>query len=329
MRLTALKVLEVLKSESDKNHPLTLQKIADKLAEKFDSTGNSTRGNRHTVRAYIEALQESDYPIVRTSRGYYLEPDFEDSELRMLIDSVLFSNLPHDTAKNFIEKLKKLGNKRFKPKVRHVYNLSSLKHSDNEQIMNSIDVISDAISTHKKISFVYSNYGTDFKLHPRRDKPYKISPFQMVTANSRYYLIANTDGHDNISHYRIDRMTDVKMLDEPARELLNQNNPITDFVGNLNLPKHMAEHVYMFSGKSIRVKFWTYEFMMNCLVDWFGKDFHILKNQDDRILIEVTVNEHAIKYWIMQFGEFVEVVMPVTLREEICKTAEKIMNAHS
>lgn len=328
MRLTALKVLEVLKSESDKNHPLTLQKIADKLAEEFDSTGNSTRGNRHTARAYIEALQESDYPIVRTSRGYYLEPDFEDSELRMLIDSVLFSNLPHDTAKNFIEKLKKLGNKRFKPKVRHVYNLSSLKHSDNEQIMNSIDVISDAISTHKKISFVYSNYGTDFKLHPRRDKPYKISPFQMVTANSRYYLIANTDGHDNISHYRIDRMTDVKMLDEPARELLSKSNPVTDCIGGLNLPKHMAEHIYMFSGKSIRVKFWTDDFMMNCLVDWFGKDFNILQNKDDTILVEVNVNEHAIKYWVMQFGEFVEVVTPVTLREEIFKTAEKIMNTH-
>ena len=329
MRLTALKVLEILREESDKRHPLTLQKIASRLAEEFDSTGNSTHGNRHTARAYVEALQENDYPIVRTSRGYYIEPDFEDGELRMLIDSVLFSNLPHSTAKKLIDKLKKLGNKRFKPKVRHVYNLSSLKRSDNEQIMNSINVISDAISTHKKISFLYNNYGTDFKLHPRRIEPYKVSPFQMVTANSRYYLIANTDGHDNISHYRIDRMTDVKMLDEPALELLSQNNPITDFVGGLNLPKHMAEHIYMFSGKSIRVKFWTAEFMMNCLVDWFGKDFRILKNQDGRILIEVTVNEHAIKYWIMQFGEFVEVVTPVTLREEIFKTAEKIMNAHT
>ena len=190
--------------------------------------------------------------------------------------------------------MKKLGNKRFKPKVRHVYNLSSLKRSANEQILNSIDVISDAINSHKKISFIYNNYGIDFKLHSRRDKPYIVSPFQMVTANSRYYLIANTDGHDNISHYRIDRMTDVEILDEPALELLN--NPVTDFVGGLNLPKHMAEHIYMFSGKSIHVKFWTYEFMMNCLIDWFG--------------------------------EFVEVVTPVTLREEIFHTAEKIMDAH-
>ena len=328
MRLTALKVLEILRYGSDKRHPLTLQKIASRLAEEFDSTGNSTRGNRHTARAYVEALQENDYPIVRTNRGYYLEPDFEDSELRMLIDSVLFSNLPHNTAKKLIEKLKKLGNKQFKLKVRHVYNLSSFKRSDNEQIMNSIDVISDAIGTHKKISFIYNSYGTDFKLHPRRKEPYKVSPFQMVTTNGRYYLITNTDGYDNISHYRIDRMTDVKILDEPALELLSKNNPITDCVSGLNLPKHMAEHIYMFSGKSIRVKFWTDTFMMDCLVDWFGRDFRILQNQDDAILVEVNVNEHAIKYWIMQFGEYVEVVTPVTLREEIFKTAEKIMNAH-
>ena len=97
---------------------------------------------------------------------------------------------------------------------------------------------------------------------------------------------------------------------------------------DVNLPQHMAEHIYMFSGKSIWVKFWTSVTMLDALVDWFGKDFHILKNQDGRILVEVKVNEYAIKYWIMQFGEFVEVVTPVTLRDEIFRTAEKIMNAH-
>ena len=328
MRLTALKILEILKNESDKNHPLTLQKIADKLEEETDYTGSSTHGNRHTARAYIETLKENNYPIVRTSKGYYLEPDFEDGELRILIDSVLFSNLPIDTAKKLIEKLKKLGNKRFNPKVRHIYNLSRLKRSNNEQIMSSIDFISDAISSHKKISFVYNSYGTDFKLHPRKAEPYIVSPYQMVTTNGHYYLIANTDGHDNISHYRIDRMTDVKMLNEPARELLSKSNTIPDCIGGLNLPKHMAEHIYMFSGETISVKFLTDDFMMDCLIDWFGKDFRILKHQDDAILVEVNVNEHAIKYWIMQFGEYVEVVAPVSLREKIYETAQKILDAH-
>ena len=123
-------------------------------------------------------------------------------------------------------------------------------------------------------------------------------------------------------------MTDVKMLNEPARELLSESNPITDCIGGLNLPKHLAEHIYMFSGETISVKFWTDDFMMDCLIDWFSKDFRILKEQDNTILVEVNVNEQAIKYWIMQFGEFVEVVTPVSLREKIYDNAKKIMNAH-
>ena len=47
----------------------------------------------------------------------------------------------------------------------------------------------------------------------------------------------------------------------------------------------MAEHIYMFSGESIRVKFKTYDWMMDSLIDWFGKDFNILQRDDDKIYI--------------------------------------------
>jgi predicted DNA-binding transcriptional regulator YafY len=147
----------------------------------------------------------------------------------------------------------------------------------------------------------------------------------MAATNGRYYLIANTDDHDNISHYRIDKITEIKMLDVPV----NPKRNISEFANGFNLPKHMAEHIYMFGGKSIWVKFWTYDFMVDSLVDWFGKDFKILEKIDSKILINVKVNETAIKFWVMQYGEYIEIVEPLSLREEIFKTAEKIMNAHS
>ena len=45
MRLTALKVLEILREESDKRHPLTLQKIASRLAEEFGENISIAREN--------------------------------------------------------------------------------------------------------------------------------------------------------------------------------------------------------------------------------------------------------------------------------------------
>lgn len=52
-------------------------------------------------------------------------------------------------------------------------------------------------------------------------------------------------------------MTEVKMLRSSAKN----KKEIAEFNGgNFNLPKHMAEHIYMFSGESVWVKFWTEKF---------------------------------------------------------------------
>ena len=69
--------------------------------------------------------------------------------------------------------------------------------------------------------------------------------------------------------------------------------------------------------------------MIDILVDWFGKNFKIVQSEGDKIFVEVKVNENAIKYWLMQYGENVEVVKPLNLRESVRAMAENIMKAHS
>ena len=282
--------------------------------------------DRRSVKSNLMSLKELGYDI-NLKRGIFIRRDFEESELRMLIDGVLFSkNISRNQAKRLIEKLKNLGNNQFSAKVTHIANLPELQHSDNTRVMYNLDVINDAISKNKKISFIYNSYDENLKLKPRRDEIYIVSPYQMAAANGFYYLICNTDNHDNISHYRIDKMTEVKMLKisaKPKKEIL-------EFVGgSFNLLKHMAEHIYMFSGKSIFVKFWAEIFLIDALVDWFGKDFKILQKTDDKILISVKVNETAMKFWAMQYGEYIEIISPDSLRTEICLTAKDIFERHA
>ena len=85
----------------------------------------------------------------------------------------------------------------------------------------------------------------------------------------------------------------------------------------------------MFSGESIWVKFWAEKIIIDALVDWFGKDFKILQKENDRILINVKVNETAMKFWAMQYGEFVEIIFPESLRDEIRQTAKDILEKHA
>ena len=176
--------------------------------------------DRRSVKSNIESLKELGYDISTEQGNRLLSREFDDAELRILIDSVLFSkSISTKQAKGLIDKIRGISSRYFNAKVSHVSNLPELHRTINKQAMYSLDVINDAISEKKKISFIYNDVGTDFKLHPRRDREYIVNPYQIVANNGRFYLICNTDKHDNISHYRIDRMTDVRMLTEKIKRL--------------------------------------------------------------------------------------------------------------
>lgn len=114
----------------------------------------------------------------------------------------------------------------------------------------------EAITSKKQVSFAYANTGVDKKPHPRTDgdgrvRRYVVNPYQMVAANGRYYLICNYDKYDTLANYRIDRISGIELLDRPAKD----KRQVRGLEKGLDLPRHLAEHVYMFAGESAAVEF--------------------------------------------------------------------------
>ena len=302
-------ILDILKEYSDENHRLTQQEIIKLLKHNYDM-----ECDRRSVKNNILYLKELGYDISMDDGYFLIERNFDDAELRMLIDCVLFSNqLTHKQAKDLIEKLRSQGNRYFNAKVTHINNLPNLQHSDNKQVMIVLDALNDAITAKKKISFTYNDYGRDLKLHPRREEPYIVNPYQVAASNGKFYLIGNYDKYDNVSHYRIDRISCIEILSEHAKP----QKEVKGLEHGLNLPKHMAEHVYMFSGESVRVRFLAKKHILNELVDWFGHDFQIMEDRGEDMLVKLSCNETAFKYWALQYGPFVEVLEPQKLRDTI------------
>ena len=99
-------ILGILKEYSDESHRLTQQEIIRKLKALYHM-----ECDRRSVKNNIEYLQELGYDI-STDGGYYLETrEFDDAELRMLIDSVLFSkSLTQKQSKALVDKLCAMGN---------------------------------------------------------------------------------------------------------------------------------------------------------------------------------------------------------------------------
>uniref|UniRef100_UPI0028DD06FA helix-turn-helix transcriptional regulator n=1 Tax=uncultured Selenomonas sp. TaxID=159275 RepID=UPI0028DD06FA len=239
-------ILEVLEQYTDSDHRLTQQKIVELLEKNY-----GVPCTRQTVKNNLMLLKNMGYDISMRGGIFLKSRLFDNAELRMLIDSVLFSRtLSGEEAERLIKKLTGLGNKYFRAKVKHVCHLPKLIHSDNKQVLLNLDVLNDAIEQERKVRFTYNSYGKDFQLHPRRKDPYIVNPYQMVENQGRYYLLCNHDKYNDISHYRLDYMTNVQMLDDNVKP----KDQVADFVQGYSLPKHMEEHIYMFSGPSVQVK---------------------------------------------------------------------------
>ena len=79
-------ILDILKEYSDEKHRLTQQEIIRLLKANYNM-----ECDRRSVKSNVESLKEMGYEISMEDGYYLMEREFEDAELRMLIDSVLFS----------------------------------------------------------------------------------------------------------------------------------------------------------------------------------------------------------------------------------------------
>ena len=204
------------------------------------------------------------------------------------------------------------------------------KLPENKMLFYTIEVLDEAITTGKRVSFKYiSNFGTDKKPQLGKNKNgktniYEVNPYQMAATNGRYYLIATHKYYPDVSNYRIDRIVNIGILDEPvtpAREIPALKN-------GLDLPRHMAENIYMFGGKGAVVKFRAKKYIIKDILDWFGRDVRFMNETEDEVDVKVSVNEDAMLYWSLQYGEHIEVLEPTGLRERIGAAAKAISDKY-
>jgi predicted DNA-binding transcriptional regulator YafY len=311
-KLLILYILKVLKSYSDVDHRLKQDDIIRLIKDNYGMDCE-----RKAIARNITALRDFDYDIEYNNGYYLLGREFDDSELRLLIDGVLASrHIPASRAKELIGKLTGLSNIYFKKRMRHVCNISQMIHSENQTLFYVIDIFDEAIEKNRQVKFFYNHYGIDKKLHHIHEFKATVNPYQMVVANGRYYLIGNNDKFDNVVHWRLDLITDIEPLDTPSKPM----EKVKGLEHGLDLPRHLAEHIYMFSGESARVKMRVKASAVHDVIDWFGTDVSITPEDEDTCIVRLKANEHAMLYWTLQFGKYVEILEPEELKNEIKKS---------
>lgn len=331
-KLLIINILDILRKYSDEDHRLSQKDIVDILRTEYHMTADR-KAVRRNILGLIDFGYEIEYreklrsvPDPKTGKpeencvltDFYLVRDFTDGELRLLIDSILFSkNIPHSHRMQLIEKLSNLSNRYFKHHIKHIRTVPD-NLPQTGQLFYTIELLDEAISRGRKVVFAYNSYGTDKKLHQRQNRDgkkreYIVSPYQIAAANGRYYLICNYDGFDDVSHYRLDLITDIRVVDEPARPA----KTVRGLENGMDLPRHMAEHVYMFSGSSATVTFRLKKYVINDVIDWFGAGCEFFDETDEDVTARVRVNLNAMRRWALQYALHVRVLSPTSLAEQV------------
>ena len=311
-KLALLRILQILEQYSDIDHPLKQEDIARYLDRDFGIVIE-----RKAIGRNILLLKDAGYDILSDRRGCYLvSREFEDSELRLLIDGVLASK--HITAKHskeLIEKLCSLSNKYFRSHVKNIWSVNEWSKTDNQALFYNIEIVDAAIEQGKQIAFCYNKYGADKKLHKTSDQ--RVTPYQMILRNQRYYLIACNEKWKNLGHYRLDRITDIRLTDEPATPLRS----LPGHESGIDYKEYATSLPYMFTDKPESVEFLADPAIIDQIVDWFGDNARI-EQSGDKLKVYVKASPMAMEYWAMQYLNFVEILSPISLRSRIAANLE-------
>ena len=305
-----LQILKILKDHSDVNNRLSQTQIKDYLENEYEQVnidGRTINSNIDNLNIFLDNVIEyrsekmkSKGKTIEKRYDYYIIRDYDESELRLIIDSILSSNsIPENQCEQLIEKLRNEASENFKYKKNLVKKYTSgLK--GNDELFTNIEVLGEAIDKYLKVTFKYYDYDINKKLIPRLDdngneKIYTITPLRMVVNNGRYYIFGVPDIYDDISIYRIDKIKCAEVLDIPGKS----KEVIKELKNGMDLGKHIAEHIFMTLGPSETIIFEFEKWWISFIIDWFGKDIELTMKDKNICIGRVRVNVKSFINWLM------------------------------
>lgn len=319
----AIYILNILKKYSDEEHKLSAVEIQRKVKEAYQ-----VNIDPRTIRRNINLLKEKlEYDIStreENGKGYYLsrnpETDFEAGEIRAIIDTFSYANyIVPAVAKNIIEKCKSMQNIYENQRLKNYQIYAHDSKTENMEVIKNIEDIANSIQNLNKIEFEYWKYEITNQLEKVIVSHPKVAPYAIVYNNQQFYLIGVKEGQQDFYYYRLDRIKNIKQLEE-KRTIKKTSREIKEFAEST---------VGMYGGKKEQVEAICPNTLINAVLDEFGKNVTIIKIDDEKFKLLLDISELGFKVWAMRNIDSVEVLKPESLRneiKEIITNAEKRYN---
>ena len=237
----------------------------------------------------------------------------------MLVDAVQSSKfISEHKSRELIGKIEALASKHDASQLHRQVWIAGRVKTMNESIYYNVDKIHLAINSDKQIRFKYYDWDLNKEMQPRYDGMwYQLSPWVLMWDDEMYYLVVYDAKHDKVTHYRVDKMKQIEVLDEPREGK-------AAFEG-FNLANYTKSLFGMYSGEETKVTLEAENYMVGVLIDRFGKDIIIIPVDEDHFqtVVTVAVSTHFLG-WIISLGGAVRIVGPDAVAEQMKDLLEMV-----
>lgn len=193
-----------------------------------------------------DGLYKKSYPHKQgTQKRYYFDPLLESSDVELIYGSLNSSRYLSDAEKEYllarlkilhptynmreekkdserncgiesIEKLPGIPTSPCQPNP-----LSPLLPGFSSNLLRNVQIIYTAIEEEVQIEILYGIYDisektgkVNFHVRNKNNEPYILDPYALFWNDGEYYLVAQNQNYENPTHYRVDRIIEVKFHKE-------------------------------------------------------------------------------------------------------------------
>jgi predicted DNA-binding transcriptional regulator YafY len=174
-----------------------------------------------------------------------------------------------------------------------------------------------AILNKQPLSISYKPFG-------KPERSMNIHPYYLKQYNDRWFLVAHTEGFDDLSVLAIDRIDSIKTLRIPFIESeVDMENYFEDSVGVTVFPDRPIEEV------RLRVNAKRYPYIATKPIHWSQTELKDEATEEYRIVrLKVRIN-NELETMILSYGEDVEVLAPESLRQTIGEKIKKLARKYN
>lgn len=332
-KVKTLFVAKYFLENSDENHPITAGDIVDYLREDC-----GIEVERRAIYRDIAALRDvykMDIDGVRGGKYKLLSRQFEFEDLRLLAECVHAAKfISASKAKELVKTISSFCSIYQAEELQKEVFLCDRVKTTQDKVLHNVGIIHTAMATKQdgkphtpqKITFKYLKYTLQngvTQVERRKGATYKVSPYKLLINEGNYYLLGyGSVGNrktPQIATYRIDRMKEVKLVNEPREG--------AEEFSKIDMESYTRRVFSMFGGERKRVSIRFRNDLLDTAIERFGTGKDTFYRPDDKEYFVVTADVEVSDQffaWVCGFRKRAAIINPPDVVESMKKFLEDI-----